>query len=122
MSDNEALSSLAFLYLTFSHATDGNLSMEEMRTLADKVKAWAPDADLATVGQIIQGAVASYKQVPADQRLDTARKHAASVATYSNATARTHIVADLEAIANADGNVDATERAFIDELKAQFSA
>lgn len=120
MSNNDALSSLAFLYLTFSHATDGTLAMEEMRTLADKIKAWAPEADLAAIGEVIQGAVASYKQVPADQRLDTARQHVAALASFADGPARARIVADLEAIASADGNVDDAERAFIDDLKAQL--
>jgi len=122
MANNDALSSLAFLYLTFSHATDGSLSMEEMRTLADKVKGWAPDADLAEIGQVIQGAVASYKQVPAAERLASARQHAASLASFADAGARARIVSDLEAIAGADGEVSEGERVFIDELRAQFSA
>jgi len=121
MSNNDALSSLAFLYLTFSHATDGSLSMEEMRTLAEKVKGWAPDAELSEIGQVIQGAVADYKQVEAGDRLATARARAASLASFADAAARARIVADLEAIAEADGEVSGGERTFIDELKAQFS-
>ncbi|MBV1862787.1 MAG: hypothetical protein KUG77_30475 [Nannocystaceae bacterium] len=120
MSNNDALSSLAFLYLTFSHATDGSLSMEEMRTLAEKVKGWAPDAELPQIGQVIQGAVADYKGVEPADRLSAARERAASLASFADAHALTRIVADLEAIANADGEVTGGERAFIDELKAQF--
>ncbi len=121
MSNNDALSSLAFLYLTFSHATDGSLSMEEMRTLAEKVKGWAPDAELSEIGQVIQGAVADYKQVDAGDRLSAARARAASLASFADAAARARIVADLEAIAEADGEVSGGERTFIDELKAQFA-
>ncbi len=121
MSNTDALSSLAFLYLTFSHATDGSLSMEEMRTLAEKVKGWAPDADLAEIGRVIQGAVADYKQVPAGERLATARDRAAHLATFADADARARIVSDLEAIANADGEVSSGEKTFIDELKARFA-
>ncbi|MGH1449694.1 MAG: TerB family tellurite resistance protein [Pseudomonadaceae bacterium] len=121
MSNNDALSSLAFLYLTFSHATDGSLSMEEMRTLAEKVQGWAPGAELAEIGQVIQGAVADYKQVAAADRLGAARQRATSLASFANAEARARIVSDLEAIAGADGEVSAGERTFIDELKTQFS-
>ena len=120
MSNNDALSSLAFLYLTFSHATDGSLSMEEMRTLAEKVKGWAPGVELAEIGQLIQRAVADYKQVDAADRLATARERAASLGSFADAEARARIVADLEAIADADGEVSPGERTFIDELKAQF--
>lgn len=120
MSNNDALSSLAFLYLTFSHATDGSLSMEEMRTLAEKVKGWAPGAELSEIGQVIQGAVADYKKVDAAERLTAARDKAASLASFADADARARIVADLEAIANADGEVSGGERTFIDDLKAQF--
>ena len=120
MSNNDALSSLAFLYLTFSHATDGSLSMEEMRTLAEKVKGWAPGAELSEIGEVIQGAMADYKKVEAADRLTAARERAASLASFSDAAARARIVADLEAIANADGEVSGGERTFIDELKTQF--
>ncbi len=120
MSNNDALSSLAFLYLTFSHATDGSLSMQEMRTLADKVKGWAPGAELSEVGHIIQAAVADYKQVDAQERLGAARDRASSLASFADAAARARIVADLEEIAMADGEVSSGERTFIDELKAQF--
>ena len=120
MSNNDALSSLAFLYLTFSHATDGSLSIEEMRTLAEKVKAWAPGAELSEIGEVIQGAVADYKQVAASDRLTAARERATALASFADAAARARIVADLEAIAEADGEVSGGERTFIDELKAQF--
>lgn len=122
MANNDALSSLAFLYLTFSHATDGALTMEEMRTLADKVKSWAPEADLKEVGAVIQGAVAEYKQVPAGQHLDAARQKAAGLASIGDAAVLARIISDLETIANADGSVSDGERTFIDELKAQFGA
>lgn len=122
MANNDALSSLAFLYLTFSHATDGTLTMEEMRTLADRVKNWAPEADLQEVGAVIQGAVAEYKQVPVGQHLDAARQKAAALASIGDAAALGRIIADLETIANADGSVSDGERKFIDALKAQFGA
>ncbi|MCR9163366.1 MAG: TerB family tellurite resistance protein [Nannocystaceae bacterium] len=122
MANDDALSSLAFLYLTFSHATDGALTMEEMRTLADKVKRWAPEADLKEIGSVIQGAVAEYKQVPAGQHLDAARQKAAALASIGDAAVRARIIADLESIASADGSVSEGERAFIDELGAQFGA
>jgi len=118
---DDALSSLAFLYLTFSHATDGSLSMEEMRTLAEKLEGWAPDADLVEIGKVIKGAVAEYKQIPAGQQLATARQKAAGLASFADAGARTRIVDELESIAGADGEVSEGERAFIEELKAQFA-
>jgi len=122
MANDDALSTLAFLYLTFSHATDGTLAMEEMRTLADKLKSWAPGADLEQIGQVIKGAVAEYKQIPAGQHLGTARQKAAALASFADAGARARIIADLEAIASADGEVSEGERTFIDELQAQFAS
>jgi hypothetical protein len=122
MANNDALSSLAFLYLTFGQATDGSLTMEEMRTLADKVKGWAPDADLKEVGAVIQGAVTEYKQVAAGQHLETARQKAAALASIGDAAVLARIISDLETIASADGDVSEGERTFIDELKAQFGA
>lgn len=121
MATDDALSTLAFLYLTFSHATDGSLSMEEMRTLAEKVKGWAPQADLGEIGQVIKGAVEEYKQIPAGQHLAAARQKAAALASFADAGARARIIAELETIAGADGEVSEGERTFIDELQAQFA-
>ena len=122
MANDDALSTLAFIYLTFSHATNGNLAMEEMRTLADKVKSWAPGASLEQIGHVIKGSVAEYKQVPAGHHLATARQKASALATFADPGARARIIADLEAIAGADGEVSAGERTFIDELQAQFAS
>ncbi|MEM6290615.1 MAG: hypothetical protein AAGA54_05095 [Myxococcota bacterium] len=121
MSNNDALSSLAFLYLTFSHATDGALSMDEMRTLGAKIQGWAPDESLESVGAVIKGAVEAYKAVPAGERLAAAKAKAQTLASFADAAARAKIVEDLESIANADGTVSDGERMFIDDLKSTLA-
>ena len=68
--DTQVLESLAFLYLTFGHSTDGQLSADEMRTLAAKLREWAPDTELGDIGNILRSTVDAYKQ--ADDKLTRA--------------------------------------------------
>ena len=117
--DHASLRSLAFLYLTFSHATDGSLAMEEMRTLASKVQGWAPGVGLDVLGGIIKEAMVEYKAVPDADKLATAHQRAGLLkASAPDALAK--IVADLEDIANADGSLSDAERTFIEQLRAQI--
>ncbi len=117
----DSLSTLAFLYLTFSHATDGTLSMDEMRTVATKMQGWAPDVGLETLGGIIKQAVADYQALPVDERLAAARQRATELKGQASAEALAKILTDLEAIAGADGTVSPGEQAFIDEMRAHFA-
>ena len=47
--DPSALHILAFVYLTFSHVTDGELSHQEIDTIARVLHGWLPDASNDTI-------------------------------------------------------------------------
>ena len=51
--DPSALHILAFVYLTFSHVTDGELSREEVETIARVLHGWLPEANDAVISRVI---------------------------------------------------------------------
>lgn len=120
-SDKAALQSLAFLYLTFSHATDGAVTMEEMRTLSTSLKGWAPDVALADLGEVIKSAMAEYKTFASrTDKLNRAKQYAADLKGSATPDELTRVVADLHGIAGADGDISAGELDFIRQLAADF--
>lgn len=114
--DTQVLESLAFLYLTFGHSTDGQLAADEMRLLAAKLREWAPDTELGDIGELLRGAVASYKA--ADDKLGEARKITAALKGALDDDQLRRVLSDLEGIAEADGVVVEGEKAFIEETRA----
>jgi uncharacterized tellurite resistance protein B-like protein len=114
--DTQVLESLAFLYLAFGHSTDGNLAPEEMRALAGKLREWAPSAELGDIGALLKSSVAAYKS--ADSKLGKARELTAALRGQLDDSQLSKVLADLEAIAAADGHVSPEEQAFIDETRA----
>ncbi|MEZ4385781.1 MAG: TerB family tellurite resistance protein [Nannocystaceae bacterium] len=117
-SDTKVLESLAFLYLTFGHSTDGNLSGEEMRALADKLRARSPETDLQELGAILKAAVAEYKGTA--DKLATAKGMVGGLAAGLDAATLRSILDDLEAIATADGEISDGEREFITDTAKTF--
>lgn len=118
--DPRALDALAFLYLTFAHSTDGVLAPEEMRTLADKLRPWSPDEDLAAIGERLKRAVGEYKSLAASARLERAEQSLDLVTAQSDASERVTILADLRSIAAADGQVSGEEQAFMARVADRF--
>ncbi|HVI03773.1 MAG TPA: TerB family tellurite resistance protein [Enhygromyxa sp.] len=116
MAAQAQLESLAFLYLAFGHSTDGNLAPEEMRELAGKLREWAPERELGDIGELLKGAVLAYKGV--GDKLGKARQLTAELRSQLDGDQLAKVVADLEAIALADGFVTEEEQAFIDEARA----
>lgn len=116
--DPQVLESLAFLYLAFGHGTDGTLTGEEMRSLADKLRTWAPEAELAEIGEVLKASVARYK-ASADKFAD-ARQATTQLRGKLEGDQLKTILADLQAIAEADGEVSEREREFMAETAKAF--
>ena len=113
--DNQALESLAFLYLTFGHSTDGQLAADEMRMLATKLREWAPDAELGDIGELLRETVNKYKA--ATDKLGDAREATAALKGKLDDEQLRRVLADLEGLAAADGQVLEEEKAFIEETR-----
>lgn len=109
-----ALHDLALLYLTLAHSTDGDLTSEESDAIQQKLTEWIPDAAESDVLRIVQGAMSVYAQRP------DAKMMAESVAAVQRLIPdhqRQAVLSDLEAVAQADGNVSDRERSVIDQLR-----
>ena len=115
--DQQVLESLAFLYLTFGHSTDGTLTKDEMNTLAGKLREWAPSAQLGDIGEILKTAVTRYKA--ANNKLAAARDARFSLGALGSDQLR-KILEDLQAIAAADGHISPEEQSFIAETAESF--
>ena len=113
--DTQVLESLAFLYLTFGHTTDGQLSADEMRLLATKLREWAPDTELGDIGEILRGTVNRYKGV--GDKLGEARTVTQNLKGSLSDDQLRRVLADLEGLAEADGQVVEQEKAFIEETR-----
>lgn len=117
------LDTIALLYLAFAHATDGSLVGEEMRTVAQRLREWAPDASLDEIGNVIKTTVERYKAMgETNARLGEARRCLASLATSLSSEERRRVLDDLRALADADGAVHDAERDFLDEAARTLGA
>jgi hypothetical protein len=111
----QVLESLAFLYLTFGHTTDGQLSADEMRVLAAKLREWAPESELGDIGEILRGTVERYKSVK--DKLGEARQITSTLRGLLDDEQLGHVLDDLQSLAEADGQVVPQEKDFIDETR-----
>ncbi|MCA9654168.1 MAG: TerB family tellurite resistance protein [Myxococcales bacterium] len=112
--DNSLVDALAFLYVTFGQATDGTLTADEMRTLAEKLGKRAPELSLEQLGQVLRSTVTAYKGVGSrEEKIERAQQHAAVLRDSVDEGMRQAIINDLSAIAAADGEVSDQEQAFI---------
>jgi uncharacterized tellurite resistance protein B-like protein len=111
------LQAIAKLYLIFAHATDGQLTGDEMRMLAEKLRSWQPDATLDAVGEQIKATVEAYKQLgDQDARFAEAKRCAETLAQHLNPAQCEQVLADLGDLAAADGKIVPEETALIDVL------
>lgn len=113
--DTQVLESLAFLYLTFGHSTDGQLSADEMKALAGKLREWAPDTELGDIGGILRATVDKYKA--SSDKLGDAKAATTSLKGKLDNDALGRVLGDLQSLAEADGKVVDEERAFIEQTR-----
>ena len=92
-----ALHILCFVYLTFSHCTDGELAREELETIARVLQGWVPDAPAGAIQRVLRESAAWLNDIADDD-------------------------ARLIELARADGQVTAKEEAFIARLTAILDA
>jgi serine/threonine protein kinase/uncharacterized tellurite resistance protein B-like protein len=116
--DARALAPIAQLFVWFAHGTDGVLSTVEMRTLADRLRRWAPQVGLDGVGNVLREAIAHYRQSSQDPT-NLERLRSALAAQFPSASLM-QLVADLREIAMADGDISDAEQRFLTETARAF--
>lgn len=108
---------LAFIYLTFAHQTDGDLSSEERDTINTKVGEWmGDDATRGQINKTIDEAIDWYNSVK-ENRIQTMAGHLSLIAEHLSADAKKAVYADIQAIAEASGKVTKTEREWLELIK-----
>lgn len=114
-----ALHILSFVYLTFSHVTDGVLASEELDTIARVLQGWLPDAAPAVIQRVLVESAAWVNDLPNDDdRLAKAEEYAHLMRQQMNDKQRQAVLVNLIELARADGKITAREEAFIARLTA----
>jgi uncharacterized tellurite resistance protein B-like protein/tRNA A-37 threonylcarbamoyl transferase component Bud32 len=112
------LSPIAYLFVAFAHGTDGVLTTEEMRTLADRLRRWAPQIGLDGIGYVLRDAVTHYRNTAAQPAV-LAQVRSTLTGTLAPAQ-RMQVVNDLREIASADGRISEAEQRFVSETARAF--
>ena len=119
---------LSFLYLTFAHQTDGELTDDERSIIRTKLREWCSEGtDLDAVDGFMDSAVDWYNGLDADARIGTMAMIAATLKDDGfSVEQRGTVLSDLISIAKADGNYDETERKWAGllakEMEIEFEA
>lgn len=112
-----ALHILAFVYLTFSHVSDGELSHEEIDTIARVLHGWLPDATSDQISRVIVDTAAWVNGISSDEeRLAQAETYAHLMKEQMSEKQRSAVLVNLIELARADGKITATEEQFIGHL------
>ncbi|MDC0675083.1 TerB family tellurite resistance protein [Nannocystis radixulma] len=112
-----ALHILAFVYLTFSHVTDGELSGEEIDTIARVLHGWLPEASNDAISRVIVDTAAWVNGITSDEeRLAQAETYAHLMKEQMSEKQRSAVLVNLIELARADGKITATEEQFIGHL------
>ena len=111
------LHDLAFMYLVMAHATDRELTTEEVDTILQKLEDWQPNMTRGRILRIIDAAVERYAQVPAPSALDEA---IASVKEHLSRPQLLDVLEDLRQIADADGKVLESEEELLAHLRRSW--
>ncbi len=112
-----ALHILAFVYLTFSHVTDGVLAQEELATIGRVLHSWLPDAPEALIQRVLVESAGWVNELADDDlRLAQAEEYAHIMRQQMNEKQRQAVLVNLIEVARADGKVTAREEEFITRL------
>ncbi len=115
------LHTLAFLYLTFSYTTDGSLDKREVQAMMKRLQRWAPNDPPETIANIIREVGVWYRHFGSeDERRMMSSDYSYVLKDELDELQRMEIVADLAAIARADGKVSPGEIGFINAIREIF--
>ncbi len=114
-----ALHILSFVYLTFSHCTDGSLATQELETIAQILQGWLPDASPAVIRRVLMESAEWVNGLPDDaSRLAQAEEYAGIMKDQMTDKQRHAVLVNLIELARADGKITSEEEAFIARLTA----
>ena len=109
------LHDLAYIYLHLAHATDNELSAQEMQVMRNKLHEWQPEYPLPRIPHVLDTAMARYARGEDEALLERA---IVSVRDNLPHASRMDALNDLIKIANADGIFLDIEEDMINHLVA----
>jgi hypothetical protein len=112
-----ALHILSFVYLTFSHVTDGELAQSEVDLIAKVLQGWLPEAPNGVIRRVIVESAAWVNSLDDDdQRLAQAEEYVHLMKQQMNEKQRGAVLVNLIELARADGRITEREEQFITRL------
>ncbi|MCA9682993.1 MAG: protein kinase [Myxococcales bacterium] len=113
---------IAYLHMTLAHGPE-RLDARELRELRDMLPRWAPGASTHELELLIRWALAEFEHRPTMQdRWQHAYALADKLTESVDLDEARAVMADLRAIADADGYIDARERELLGEMSKRFAA
>lgn len=112
-----ALHILSFVYLTFSHVTDGELAQTEIDAIAKALQGWLPEAPGGVIRRVIVESAAWVNALSDDdERLAQAEEYVHLMKQQMNEKQRSAVLVNLIELARADGRITEREEQFISRL------
>ncbi|MGB1013680.1 MAG: TerB family tellurite resistance protein [Nannocystaceae bacterium] len=115
-----AIHILGFLYLSFTHSTDGELSGEEIKKVAEILKKWVPNAPDSGINQVMIAAGGWYNSLRSDDERLAALKSCTDKLDegLKSQNQRDAVIMSLIQLARADGKITESEEKFIADVTA----
>ncbi len=107
------LHDLALLYLGLAYGADGELNPAETRSIAQKLREWQPHKDPALIDHVLREATLSYLNGAGTGRL---QEVVVSLKDLLDNDTRASILNDLSDIAHVDGEVETSEKNFVNRV------
>lgn len=113
-----AIHILGFLYLSFTHSTDGELSAGEVAKISEVLKKWVPNATQEQITQVMVAAGTWYNSLADDDARLEALKSCTDKLNegLQKQSQRDAVIMSLIQLARADGKITAAEESFISRV------
>ena len=112
-----------YIYLTFTHATDGDFSEEEYHACVSRVNSWTPEGKTPEGADVMTDVLNWYNSVPKDwsdedrlnERIKTMLVCADMIKEQFNESVCNSILNDLEILMKADGQILDSEKKWLEK-------
>ena len=111
--DWSLLHDISLVYLVLAHATDNELSDDEIEVIIERLQEWQPDLAEEDVREVLRGALQVYADEPDE---DTLGASVSAIREGLPVVQRLAVLDDLIHIAEADGTVNEYEEEMISTL------
>jgi len=111
------LHDIGLLYIALAHSSDSHIADSEIAAMVERLQDWQPDMSEQRIRQVLREVLAFYSEEP-DQ--EAFQKSVQSIRDMMPIVLRLVVLDDLVFIAQADGVVNANEKAIIANLSLSW--